>query len=476
MKQYILPKKILSFESIENIDSLFIDKDKYACIIPGDDKIKFCSKIEGKGAHLLIDFGKEMHGGIRFITDWVQLGSCKVRIRFGESYGEVNSSIGEKNATNDCSPRDFEYVIPAYGDIIIGATGFRFVRIDVLEDKYIFIKNIFCENHILSKPLIYKYKGEDKLIKQIFNTAKRTVDLCSSGEVIWDGIKRDRLLWIGDLAPEVMALTSMYGRVKTIETSLERAVKMYPLPGYMNNMFSYSLWWLIILGIYYNDLKCSDYVKKHLDYMQGLIAQLDKDINDRGEIPTNVRSIVDWPSVGSVDENVGNLVIVILSLNSVENIFDDFNLDKTHLINVRNKAYLNDLSVKEMKQIIGLKYAATGKMSDEEYETLIRGGAKGFSTFMSYYILNAIASRDEQLAIKLMKDYYGAMLSRGATTFFEDFDIEWLDNSGRIDEKTPEGLLDLHGDFGKHCYVGYRHSLCHGWSSGVIKFIKEHCK
>ena len=77
MKQYILPRKILSFESIENIESLFIDKDKYACIIPGDDKIKFCAKIEGKGAHLLIDFGKEMHGGIKFITDWVQLGSCQ---------------------------------------------------------------------------------------------------------------------------------------------------------------------------------------------------------------------------------------------------------------------------------------------------------------------------------------------------------------------------------------------------------------
>ena len=113
-------------------------------------------------------------------------------------------------------------------------------------------------------------------------------------------------------------------------------------------------------------------------------------------------------------------------------------------------------------------------MTDEEYAKLIEGGAKGFSTFMSYYVLSAIASRDETLAIELMKEYYGAMIDRGATTFWEDFNIEWLDGSGRIDE-VPTDKRDIHGDYGAHCYVGYRHSLCHGWSAGVVKFIKEHC-
>ena len=93
---------------------------------------------------------------------------------------------------------------------------------------------------------------------------------------------------------------------------------------------------------------------------------------------------------------------------------------------------------------------------------------------MSYYILSAIASRDEKLAIELMKEYYGAMLDRGATTFWEDFHIEWLEGSGRIDEIDPS-KKDIHGDYGAHCYVGFRHSLCHGWSAGVVKFIKEHC-
>ena len=33
------------------------------------------------------------------------------------------------------------------------------------------------------------------------------------------------------------------------------------------------------------------------------------------------------------------------------------------------------------------------------------------------------------------------------------------------------GEPDVHGDHGKFCYSGYRHSLCHGWSAGVIPFL-----
>ena len=91
---------------------------------------------------------------------------------------------------------------------------------------------------------------------------------------------------------------------------------------------------------------------------------------------------------------------------------------------------------------------------------------------MSYYVLTAIASRDEALAIELMKEYYGAMLDRGATTFWEDFHTEWLEGSGRIDE-IDETKKDIHGDYGAHCYVGFRHSLCHGWSAGVIPYLVE---
>ena len=135
----------------------------------------------------------------------------------------------------------------------------------------------------------------------------------------------------------------------------------------------------------------------------------------------------------------------------------------------------NDFAVRELKQVVGLKYFALGWISDEDYALLVRDGAQGFSTFMSWFILEAVAARDKELAVKLMKEYYGGMLAVGATTFFEDFDLKWLQNSSALDELPSQGQKDVHGDFGAHCYMGFRHSLCHGWSSGVIAFIKNHC-
>jgi hypothetical protein len=32
----------------------------------------------------------------------------------------------------------------------------------------------------------------------------------------------------------------------------------------------------------------------------------------------------------------------------------------------------------------------------------------------------------------------------------------------------------VHRDCGDHCYVGYRHSLCHGWSSGPTPWLMRH--
>jgi len=94
---------------------------------------------------------------------------------------------------------------------------------------------------------------------------------------------------------------------------------------------------------------------------------------------------------------------------------------------------------------------------------------------MGYYMLAAKAkAKDWQGAINDMRDYWGGMLKMGATTFWEDFDLSWMENAGRIDEIVPAGKKDIHGDYGAFCYEKFRHSLCHGWSSGPVPFIMRH--
>ena len=474
MREYLLPTRVIAGDKIANEDTLFINKGLYATINYNEWEWNEYLKMDGLGSYIILDFGKEMHGGIRMMTNWIYYGECRVRLRFGESLGEVNSSIGEKNAKNAHSPRDFETVICAYADMTLGQTGFRFVRIDLLEEKYIYFKNIFCENIILNETPIYTYQGCDERIKAIFETAKRTVDLCSAAGYIWDGIKRDRLVWAGDLAPEVMALTAIYGRLPVIESTMDMLTEITPLPKYMNAIYTYSMWWIIILADYYAEFGCADYVKKHLPYMIQLVEQMDELVDEKGDLCSTIRYIVDWPTRGSEDELTGVRAIFLMAMNGAEALMNAFGISTATVEKIRAKLMLQPMQVKDKKQVIALKYFATGELTDEEYAKLIEGRAKGFSTFMSYYVVTAIASRDEKLAIELMKEYYGAMLDRGATSFWEDFHMEWLEGSGRIDE-IDDTKLDIHGDFGAHCYVGLRHSLCHGWSAGVAKFIKEHC-
>ena len=127
----------------------------------------------------------------------------------------------------------------------------------------------------------------------------------------------------------------------------------------------------------------------------------------------------------------------------------------------------------EYKQTRAFQILA-GRATDGEAAFLENGGAEGFSTFMAYYILTADALANGENMLPIIKEYFGAMLSRGATTFWEDFHMDWLKGSGRIDELPKEGEKDIHGDYGAFCYKGFRHSLCHGWASGVLAFLVEY--
>ena len=103
------------------------------------------------------------------------------------------------------------------------------------------------------------------------------------------------------------------------------------------------------------------------------------------------------------------------------------------------------------------------------------GGAEGFSTFYGYYMLQALAQSGEyQQALDIIRQFWGGMLDLGATTFWEDFNLDWAQNAGRLDEFVPEGKKDIHGDFGAYCYPGFRHSFCHGWASGPTPWMTQH--
>lgn len=461
MTEYIFPKKIMS-ASKEGKEKLLI---KQPLQIGLSETI---TTVFNENEYVILDFGKEMCGGVRILT--VGSKNVAVRIRFGESLTECCSEVGgSTNATNDHSNRDFKVNLQTLSDMTFGQTGFRFVRIDFY--GWVNLKCIVAVNNILKKPAVYRYDGEDKLIKDIFKIAKRTVDLCACGDYIWDGIKRDRLVWIGDMLPEVIALTTLYGRLPSVERSLNFVKEQTPLPKWMNNMPAYSMWWIIILAEYCERVGAEDFIVKQLDYLSDLIVQMDSCVKENGELDYP-SYFVDWPTHDQPDEVSGVRAINIIAVKKAISIFKKFNMDISLADRLLNRLLKVEIIAQKSKQVIGLKCFATS-LSENDKLLLTDGGAKGMSTFMSYYILKAVASFDKDRAIDMMKEYYGAMIDKGATTFWEDFDLNWCENSCRIDEFPQNDEKDIHGDYGAFCYIGHRHSLCHGWSAGIIAFMKE---
>ena len=464
MKEYVYAKRIVEKSNL-TCDNLL--KRQPLQIGLSENQITFFEEKD----YVILDFGMELCGGVCILT--YKASNTPVRIRFGESLTECCSELGgEKNATNDHSLRDFTVNLQNYSNMTFGQTGFRFLRLDFYGKAA--VKSIVAVNHILKKTACYVYSGQDERIKEIYQTAKRTIDLCASSGYVWDGVKRDRLVWIGDMHPEMLALTALYGRMPCIERSLDFVKKQTPLPGWMNGFPTYSLWWIIIIAEYYERTNAKAFTQKQLGYLEDLITQINKFVEENGEL-NYPAYFLDWPTHDQADEVHGVRAISVIAMKKAVGLLKEFGKDSSLAETILKRLLKVEIKAEKSKQAIGLKYFAT-TLDEEDRAKLLEGGAKGLSTFMSYYILKAIASFDKRKAIEMMKEYYGGMLDKGATTFWEDFDTDWNDNSGRIDEFPKAGEKDIHGDFGAYCYKGFRHSLCHGWSAGVIQFIKEECK
>ncbi len=430
-----------------------------------------------KGSHIILDYGKELSGSLRFLNFWSE-GSGKVRIRLGESVSEVCHDIGDHNATNDHSTRDWTFFIPRFSDQLLMNSGFRFARIDVLEDTVLSVKSIVCQSDAYDKPFDGSFKCNDELVNRIFDVAAYTLRLCIHNDMIWDGVKRDRLVWIGDIHPEQMAANSLFSGTTFIRNSIKFVKDQVKLPGWINSIPTYSLWWIINLRDYYFRTGDKAFLESMRDYLVPLLKQIDEHISDSGE-PAFGYNFIDWPShpqsetetVKAADEEAGVHALTVWCLTCAKELLKELGEDDKIVISSLVKLSKITYSVREMKQISAIRLVArTG--DEKDVKLILENGAKGLSTFMSYYILSSVTERGHGAeAMKMMKEYYGKMLELGATTFWEDFDISWAENAGKIDELPTLGKKDVHADYGAFCYKGLRHSFCHGWSSGVIPFL-----
>jgi len=477
-KAYISPTRIVWMQNsdlISNPENLLLPGNGQAELT--NEGVIYFKSTEGKRPSILLDFGKELQGGIQIVTGMGPMSD--IRVRFGESASEAMANItNESGATNDHAIRDFQMRLPWLGVAEVGNSGFRFVRIDFLgDDMTVPIKEIRAAFTYRDIPYVGSFRSNDERLNKIWMTGAYTVHL-NMQDYIWDGIKRDRLVWIGDLHPEVMTVNSVFGYNEVIPKSLDLIRDTTPLPVWMNGISSYSLWWLLCHRDWYYYQGDKEYLAQQKEYMTGLLNHLFTKIGDDGKENLDGNRFLDWPSSPN-QEGIGAGLqgLMLMTMDAGAELMTELG-DKAMVNKCREKSALLKKYVPDhngLKQ--GAALMAISGLADPatmNKDVISVGGSRNFSTFYGYYMLRAMAQAgDYQGAIDRMREYWGAMLDLGATTFWEDFNMEWLPAAG-IDELVPKGMKDIHGDFGDYCYQKFRHSLCHGWASGPTSWMSEY--
>ena len=438
-----------------------------------------------KGGYVLLDFGKEIQGGLQLVRNIGGSKRVRFRIVLGESVTEALSSVDAPGttATNDHAVRDFELAVPWLGSVEVGNCGFRFARVELADGDGddVSLVAVRAISKYRDVPYLGSFRCSDDRLNQIWQTGAYTVHLCMQ-DYLWDGVKRDRLVWMGDMHPEIMTLNTVFGNQEVVRKSLDYVRNKTAPTDWMNGICSYSLWWIILqhhLYAWYGDL---DYLKAQIPYMKELLKTVEDNLKESegGNLVEAFRDgrFIDWPSNDQPDViHAGLQAMTAWAFYAAAEIGLWLGDEQMWLSCSQSASALSFEKTDAVgnSQAAALLYLADAMPGDAACDIILKNGPEKFTSFMGYYLLEALAKGGHYTeAMRLISDYWGRMLDLGATTFWEDFNYVDAKNAARIDEIVPEGKFDIHADGGAWCYMGLRHSFCHGWASGPTAWLSRH--
>ena len=454
--EYLTPTRVVLTKGLVSNAELFMKPYVGQVSTDEPDVVSFAP-----GGSVLLDFGKEIQGGIQIVRS---LSGDKAPARFRLCLGE---SVSE--ALSDVS-------VPWLGVAEYGNSGFRFARLDYLgDDDEIDIVAVRAISRYRDIPYLGSFRCSDERLSQIWQTGAYTVHL-NMQEYLWDGIKRDRLVWIGDMHPEVMTVGTVFGNHEVVRKSLDYVRDKTEPTSWMNGICSYSLWWIIIQHHLYQWYGDMDYLQEQKEYLAKLLDNVISNV--QGSKEAYHGRFIDWPSNDQPDViHAGLQALTVRALEAgaeMSRLLGDGSLTERCAQTAKTmREYVPDhVGNSQAAALLAIEdMMDAGDASD----IILANGPEKFTSFMGYYLLEALAKGGRYSeAMDLISKYWGRMIDLGATTFWEDFNYKDGENAARIDEVVPEGKFDIHADGGAWCYVGLRHSFCHGWASGPTTWLSRH--
>ncbi|MHB9011430.1 MAG: family 78 glycoside hydrolase catalytic domain [Ignavibacteriaceae bacterium] len=480
----IVPKKVSIIsggKQISGAESLLGSKGGLAIISPGFSP--------ADTQHILMfDFGQEFAGRVQV---WGTK-DANLIVTTGESLQECTH---QEPTLDNHGP--FTITLAGTRPASTPYTAFRYARIEYSGTKPLHLTQVRCD----FKYYPVKYKGSfncsDSLLTRIWYTGAYTAHLCMQ-EDIWDAPKRDRGLWIGDLQVTGQTINVAFGDKFLMERSIERVRDQAQggrpdneLPvSEVNSIPGYSAAWFCTLADYYLHRGDKAFLKRQHTKIISLLEYLKTDF-DKDNLfnnPHKVWDFCDWSPGFITDSPLARAttdLYIILGVKKaiylLDQLGDTANADRyekwesqlvqaarANLYNVKTDSFSDRLQENVMAILSGV---ATPQKDSIIYQSIIKPGGlawtvphgKGLSDsevmspYYGYFVLSVMGKLGEnQDALNLLRKYWGNMLSRGATTWWEVFDPSWPRDFNWVIDRMN--------------YI----SLSHGWSSGPTSFLTEH--
>ena len=422
------------------------------------------------GGWILLDFGEEIHGGIRLVTgsfpgipfDAAEDKGIRLHVTFGESVSETFSLPDYCHA-----PQNMEMKIVPLAAVSCGELGFRFVRIRNIDRKPAPLQSVTARYIHRDLPLKAEFFCSDDMLNRIWQTSAKTLLLCLQNYA-WDGIKRDRLVWMGDLYPELKACAALFGKQDVIEKSMDFVRDETPLPRYMNGIWVYSIWWILGQFHWFRRFGDSDYLRSQKEYLTALLRVFAGNMDENGLQKGWDAALLDWAS-NETESLPGAHALLLLAFRAGEKLCRILDDPETAEICAAASRKMSRLDFPVTDSMAGNAFQVFAGWKDAEKmynDVFSKTLPRRMSTFLGCFTLDAcVKGKHSREALDHLRAYWGGMIELGATSFWEHFEIDWLDNGARIDELVPPGKTDIHKERGSGCFKGFRNSLCHGWAS-----------
>ena len=415
---------------------------------------------------VLYDFGKESFGKIVFekIAD-----GDEITLAYGESREEAldfgNAIVREKLTSADDKERP--------------SRAFR----------YIFVKS-FAENDVkftakyeyLPIEDIANFECDREIIKKIWDVCSYTFHL-NSREFYLDGIKRDRWVWSGDAYQSFMINRYLYAEPTITKRTITALLGRPEYTCHINTINDYSAFLIIAVWDYYFATGDKTFVESVWHKVKALCDFIVGRLDENGYV---VRRKGDWIFIdwGDVDKSgtlcaeqllLWQMYNAMAKLSSLMNEENDFSLKADTLRSNIVKDYWKDEKscfidcfdgekehISRQTNVLAIMLDFADDETKQKIKKSVLDNEQITPITTPYFKLYELIARcicgDVETMQKYLEEYWGGMLSLGATSVWEQYD------------PTVSGGKH-YGMYGKK----YDKSLCHAWGSGPVYLLGRFC-